>query len=148
MISQYPKTDREKLIGLRDYIWKNYKSSGVVVEPFMVFSKGEDEFQYFAEWLSNEEVTKFNTFPCDLLLIINGKRLVFELDGPIHDIKTEKTDKRNKRYELNNLPYIVINESELKLKLAIPKSRKLTQDQINKEFKERFDNMTKGVSSQ
>ena len=60
--------------------------------------------------------------------------IILELDGKIHDIKTEKTDKRNKRCELNNIPYIVVNEADLRVKLDIPKTRPLTQDQINNAF--------------
>lgn len=150
MISQYPKTDREKLAGLERFIHKEYPEWEVFLEPYFLFSKGEDEFIHaWPNYVTEEQIAgNYNINHPDLYLINDQKVLVMELDGPIHDIKTEKTDKRNKRYELNNIPYIVINESELKLKLAIPKSNKLTQDQINNEFKERFDNMTKGENSQ
>ncbi len=143
MISQYPTTDREKLVGLRKFIRKHYSQYTVVLEPFMMFSKGEDEYM---AWSDRIHYHNNNTIVHpDIILLPNIRwpipkpDMIIELDGPIHDMKTEKTDKRNKRYELNNIPYIVINESELKLKLAIPKSRKLTQDQINTEFKKRFD---------
>jgi len=140
MIKQYPKTDREKLAGLERHIHEKHPIYLVAMEPYLIFTKGEDKFIKLSSELNEWTVQHRHVHHCDLFLIhsTNSRQLVIELDGSIHDIKTEKTDKRNARYELNNIPYIVINESELKEKLGVPKSRPLTQDQINEEFDEKF----------
>jgi len=133
-INQNPKTDGEKLAGLEKFIHKIMPYWSVIVEPFILFTKGEDEFVSWETFLTQSMVEKYLIHPPDLLLIDNGKMIILELDGKIHDIKTEKTDKRNKRCELNNIPYIVVNEADLRVKLDIPKTRPLTQDQINNAF--------------
>ena len=111
----------------------------------MLFSKGEDEYQGWHNDLRKDQVEEFTVHPPDLVLRFSYKHqsreIFFELDGEIHNIKTEKTDKRNKRYELNSLEYFVINEADLKMKLEIPKSRLLTQEQINSEFELKFKNI-------
>jgi hypothetical protein len=113
-----------------------------MLEPYLGFTKGEDEFVFVCKWLSEDLVKKYNIHPADMLLFTsNHRQIYFELDGGIHDIKTEKTNSRNARYELNHIPYIVINEADLKLKLGVPKSTKLTQDQINAEFGKRLEEM-------
>jgi len=139
MIQSYPKTDFQKLAGLETFIHHQYPDISVKVEPFMLFSKGEDEYIKWGYTLSQDEVERYLVHPPDMLLFRGDCKIAFELDGKIHDIKTEKTDKRNRRYELNRIKYIVINEADLKYKLGIPKSRPLTQEQINQEFKERLE---------
>jgi hypothetical protein len=137
MIAEFPKTDREKLAGLETFVHQHYpdKIQKVVLEPFILFTKGEDECYGWRERLTRSEVERFLVHPCDILLITYGNEdIFFELDGGIHDIKTEKTSSRNRRYELNDMKYIVINEADLKLKLGVPKSNKLSQVQINHEF--------------
>lgn len=135
MIASYPKTDRQKLAGLEKYIHKKYPDAFVVLEPFVKFTKGEDECIGVSKTITGDTFKKYNIRTCDLFLIINNRHIFVELDGPIHDIKTEKTEQRNKRYELNDMAYIVINEAELKLKLGVTK---LTQQMINDEFEERL----------
>ena len=39
---------------------------------------------------------------------------------------------------MNSLEYFVINEADLKFKLGMPKTRPLTQEQINNEFELKF----------
>ena len=140
-IKQYPKTDREKLAGIERYIHEKYPNDAVILEGFIMFTKGEDEYAGIRKDLTLEDAERYNVHPFDVGIIHNGSLLLFELDGPIHDIKTEKTISRNKKYKLNNIPYIVINETELKLKLDIPKSRPLTQEQINQEFDEKLSKL-------
>lgn len=139
MIQQNPKTDRAKLVGIRSMLSEYHNKMSVTLEPFMLFTKGEDEYQGWHESLFQEQVEQFLVHPPDIVLRFryNGRNreLFFELDGSIHDTKrTEKTIKRNKLYELNDLDYIVINEADLRFSLEIPKSRPLTQEQINSEF--------------
>jgi len=148
MISQYPKTDREKLVGIRKFIRENEIRCQIMLEPFLIFSRGEDEYQFCTDQIGSVmkqimDVKGWYFKRTDLMLFLYDtvSALIIELDGSIHEIKTERTIKRNQRYELNGIPYIVINEELLKEKLAIPNSTKLTQDQINTEFKERFDSL-------
>ena len=133
LIKQYPKTDRQKLVGIRDMIGSKYPPVSVTLEPFMLFTKGEDEYQGWHNDLRKDQVEEFIVHPPDLVLRFSYKHqsreIFFELDGPIHDIKTKKTSERNRRYELNSLEYFVINETDLKFKLEIPKTRPLTQEQ-------------------
>ena len=106
----------------------------------MIFTKGEDEFKGFEIELDKQMVESYTIHPPDIVINHGNKQIIFELDGSIHDKKTEKTADRNRLYELNDLDYIVINERDLKHKLGIPKSRLLTQEQINQEFKLIYDN--------
>ena len=141
-ILENPKTDRQKLVGIRTMIESKYPTISVTLEPFMLFTKGEDEYQGWHNDLREDQVKEFLVHPPDLVLRFSYKHqsreIFFELDGEIHDIKTEKTLKRNRRYELNSLEYFVINEADLKLKLDMPKTRPLTQEQINDEFELKF----------
>lgn len=138
MIQQYPKTDRQKLVGIRAMIWAKYPAISVTLEPFMLFTKGEDEYQGWHNDLRQDQVEEFVVHPPDIVLRFNyqdkSREIFFELDGAIHDIKTSKTTKRNERYELNNLEYFVVNEADLKMVLEIPKTRPLTQEQLNRSF--------------
>lgn len=144
MIQGNPKTDGQKLAGLEKFLHRMYPDCSVIVEPHLIFTKGEDEFQSWESYLDQETVEKFNTHPADLLLRLPaGNFIVLELDGPIHDTKrTEKTAKRNKLYELNNIPYVVVNEADLKFELQMPKTRPLTQDQINDAFYEKINKIS------
>ena len=141
-ILENPKTDRQKLTGIQSMISIKYPAMSATLEPFMLFTKGEDEYQGWHNDLYKEQVEQFLVHPPDIVLRFSYKHqsreIFFELDGEIHNIKTEKTAARNRRYELNNLEYFVINEAELKLKLGMPKTRGLTQEQINDEFELKF----------
>jgi len=134
---QHEKTDREKHAGLERHIHEKYGASAML-EGFMLFTKGEDEYHGMRKYVSRQEANQYNVLSFDAVMIYQGRVISYELDGSIHDKKTAKTIKRNEKYEMNHIPYIVINEAELKLKLGIPKSRPLTQEQINSEFDERL----------
>lgn len=139
MIQSHPKTDGAKLAGIKSMIHSKYPTMSVTLEPFMLFTKGEDEYQGWHNDLRQDQVEEFIVHPPDIVLRFRynqeNREVFFELDGPIHDTKrTEKTAKRNKMYELNDLDYFVINEADLKFELKIPKTRPLTQEQINTEF--------------
>ena len=95
-ILENPKTDRQKLVGIRAFIWAKYPAISVTLEPFMLFSKGEDEYQGWHNDLRKDQVEEFTVHPPDLILRFGYKHqsreIFFELDGEIHNIKTEKTD--------------------------------------------------------
>lgn len=143
MINAQPKTDRQKLAGIRTMIMEKYPQMSVTLEPFMLFSKGEDEYQGWHNDLREDQVKEFKIHPPDIVLrfdyLKKNREIFFELDGPIHDIKTEKTYKRNMLYEVNDLDYFVLSESALKYELDIPKTRPLTQAQINTAFIVKFE---------
>lgn len=140
MINSHPKTDGAKLAGLEKLLHKEFPDCSVIVEPHLIFTKGEDEYQSWESYLDQETVEKYNTHPADLLLRLPaGKFIVLELDGLIHDTKrTEKTANRNRLYELNDIPYVVVNEADLRFELGMPKTRPLTQEQINNAFLEKI----------
>ena len=144
MIRSHPKTDREKLAGLERFIHKEYPDLTVLLEWYLLFVKGEDKFENLYAEITKEMTQTFTISNPDLVLVTTDEMVVVELDGGIHDVKTEKTNSRNKRYELNHIPYIVINEADLKFRLRkdiLPESWNLSQDQINAEFKERFEKL-------
>ena len=134
MIQTHPKTDRARLGGLETFLHKAFEGCSVTLEPHMMFTKGEDEYVGMGLDLTLGQVRRHNTYAPDAVFHFQNVQIILELDGPIHDIKTMKTEKRNKLYELNKINYVVVNESELRDKLRIPKSRPLTQEQINKAF--------------
>lgn len=137
MIQSYPKTDREKLAGLERHVHQKYYSIAVAIEPIMMFTKGEDEYVGTEYTLDKGTVEKYLTHPPDMILYINGKMVVFELEGSWHITHNSKDVKRNKRYELNKIPYFMLVEEVLKKKLRpdiYPESWKLSQEQINAEF--------------
>lgn len=134
MIQSHPKTDRAKLAGLETFLHEKFPMGEVELEPYMMFTKGEDEYIGWAHTLTRDQVSKYKIHPPDALLFLNTGMTILELDGPIHDIKTWKTSERNRIFELNNLTYRVVNERDLKDKLGIAKSAPLSQDQINEAF--------------
>jgi hypothetical protein len=135
MIQRNEKTDRQKLAGLEHHIHENYSQCSVILEPFMMFTKGEDQYVGWRRELDKYDVETYRIHPPDMIIMFQSKLIAFELDGTIHDSKTAKTQARNDLYELNGISYVVINETDLKEKLGIfPRSKGLTQHQINEEF--------------
>jgi len=142
-IREYPKTDREKLARLEILMHKEFPEITVMIEPFMLFTKGEEAYRGFRSTLDQETVEKYLVHPPDLLLLKKNTPIAFELDGRIHDMKTQKTYERNERYKRNNITFFVINEADLKFKLKMPKTRPLTQEQINNEFRKKLKDLIK-----
>jgi len=134
MISQYPKTDVAKIAGLERFIHRKFPDCTTMVEPYLLFTKGEDEYVGFRNELSYLEVRKYKVQHPDLLLFLSVGMIILELDGPIHDKKTKKTMDRNDIYSVNNLKFRVVNESNLKYDLGVAKTSPLSQDQINEAF--------------
>lgn len=143
MIASYPKSDRAKLAGLEKYFHRKYPQWTVKLEYFMVFSKGEDEFLGLFKTLPKEAVVKHKIHPPDVWLARpEEKPLILELDGPWHDVHVKETLARNRLFELNDLPYFVVNETDLKHELGIPKSGHLLQWQIDDAFDEKIKKIT------
>lgn len=142
MIRQFSKTDRGKLGGLEIFLHKRYPDWKVYIEPFMLFEKGEDVFVRCVQFANEHEVNKYKIYPPDIWVIRNtGKPLVLELDGEIHNIKMDKTDKRNKLFEVNNIEYVIVNEVDLKFELRLTQSADLSQQQINEAFQHKISQL-------
>jgi len=131
MIAQYPKTDREKLAGFERLIHRKFPNIAVSIEPFMIFSKGEDEYMGTRDSLDRVDSRKYVVHPPDMILFIKNRKVVFELDGDWHINHTSKDFKRDQRLRDNNIEFFIINESELREKLGVTK---LTQEQLDLEF--------------
>jgi len=140
-IRQNALTDVEKLAGLESFIIHECHAR-IVPQAWLLFVKGEDQYIGWRTDLNEYEVNTYKPHHPDIL-VFTDDMIIVELDGDWHKLPPGKKDiARNKRYELNDITYIVINEEELKMKLRPdikPKSWSLSQDQINAEFKERFD---------
>lgn len=134
IIQSLPKTDDAKIGGLERFLHKKFPRCVTMLEPYMKFTKGEDEYIGFADSLTSWDVLKYKILHPDVIMILNNKMMVLELDGEIHDIKVEKTQMRNQLYESNKIDYVVVNEAELKMELGVTKSALLSQDQINEAF--------------
>lgn len=134
MIKSFPKSDGEKLAGLERFLHRKFIGCSTLLEPYLKFTKGENGYEGFNNELSHMEVTQFKIQHPDVLMFLDNEMVILELDGSWHDKHVEQTEARNKIYELNDLKYIVVNETDLKHKLGIAKSALLTQDQINDEF--------------
>ncbi len=149
MINSHPKTDRAKLVGLRKFLRDEIPGVIVHLEPHMMFTKGEDQFVGWDDSLTEEEVKTYTTHPPDVILYLpDGEMMVLELDGAIHDEKVEKTRKRDLRCILNNILFVVVNESDLKFELGIAKSALLPQEEINKAFLEKINQIISKSSTQ
>jgi len=138
-ILSYPKSDIQKLAGLEVYIHNKFPNWKVYIEPYMLFSKGEDKFIDCLSHLTEKQVSKYKIHSPDVWIILeDGKFLVLELDGSIHDVKVGKTLDRNKLFERNKIDFCVVNETDLKFELGLRKSVNLTQEQINNAFEKKI----------
>ena len=59
MIQSHPKTDRQKLVGIRTLLTETQPKISVTLEPYMLFTKGEDEYQGWHEELGQDQVEQF-----------------------------------------------------------------------------------------
>lgn len=143
MISRNPITDTAKLAGLERFIHEQYPEVTVTLQPYLLFTKGEDEYVGWRAELTQRMVEMYRIFHSDMILVIPDKDdLIFELDGAIHDTKrSNRTEIRNDLYQMNDIPYIVINEANLKYDLGVKPSNKLSQNQINAEFQRRYEDV-------
>lgn len=135
MIKSHPKTDGEKLAGLEIFLHEKFPDWNVKIEPYLLFSKGEDEYLSGWDSLTEEQVKSHTVHHPDVWIVRGGLPiLVLELDGSWHDKHIEQTNERDKRFKDNGFTLIVVNETDLKFELNLPISAKLSQDQINDAF--------------
>jgi len=141
-IKQFPKTDEAKLGGLETFLHKNFGDWAIFKEPYMLFTKGEDEHVGTYLSLDEHQVKTYKIHHPDFWMKRSEHRIVLELDGDWHDKYVEKTNDRNRRYKLNYIPCVVVNETNLKFELNLPISAKLSQDQINEAFHQKIVNLS------
>lgn len=143
IIKSYPKTDGQKLAGLEKFLRHKYPDWIIKIEPYLLFTKGEDEYLCCFSFLTEGQVKRHTVHHPDIHIVRGGKPvLILELDGPWHDKHVEATCRRNKRYEDNLFDLIVINETDLKFELDLKISARLTQDQINEAFQAKISNLS------
>ena len=142
MIKSYPKTDEAKLGGLERFLHKEHPTWSIFKEPFMLFTKGEDEHVGTYTTLDEHQVRTYKVHHPDIWMKRGDVRIVLELDGAWHDKHVEATNERDKRYKWNFITCLVVNETDLKFELDLPISAKLSQDQINEAFHQKIINLS------
>jgi len=79
-------------------------------EWFVGFDKETGTVRRIAESVAYSEVNSFKWRNPDLLYLSKSRGLiVIEIDGSIHDKKTDKTSRRNEQYVAGHIKLIVIN---------------------------------------
>ena len=79
-------------------------------EWYVGFDKETGTVRRITESVAYSEVNRFKWRNPDLLYIHKRRGLiVIEIDGSIHDKKTDKTSRRNKQYVAGHIKLIVIN---------------------------------------
>lgn len=140
IIRSHGLNDTQKLADLERYIHQTHPRLSVIMQPYLLFTKGEDEYAGMKMTLTESLTKEYTPIPPDMVLHQHNDHrvIIFELDGKIHDIKTVKTEKRNNLYKINGFKTIIINEENLKETLKITK---LAQHHINAEFTRRLANI-------
>jgi hypothetical protein len=107
--NQKGQSDTSQLISIRRYINKRWHMN-FRREWYVGFGKRDGQVRRIVESVTHSEVNDFKWRNPDLLLIHRLRGLiVIEIDGSIHDKKTEATARRNRQYEQANVKLIVIN---------------------------------------
>lgn len=144
---QNGQSDTEQLIQIASYLRKKYKVK-VKREPYLVFDINTDmlikgpvdnisqsdlriELEEIGEGLVDFKVIAYPKNP-DLLWIDKYGMWIIEVDGAVHDRKTEKTRKRNELFISNHIKLIVVNLADLK------EMKKNIYDYIDEQILERI----------
>ena len=106
------KYDDEELADIANFIRSVFKVK-VKIEHFVLFNN-DGSYDRIAAGIYDHNIQKFRNPD---LMIIKDKKLLFcvEIDGSIHDVKVDATDKRNEQYKKAGIDLIVVNKAELKL---------------------------------
>ena len=108
------KNDTFDLLNIQKHLKTRYGIS-TKKEYFFLFNKSTSELVRIKEYVTEHEAYKFKV-RCPDLYVYNSKGklvCVIELDGKVHDVKTERTLKRNSDYMYAEIPMIVINQQDL-----------------------------------
>ena len=135
-IRQYAKSDDGKLAALERALHSEFPKLEILKEPYLLFrNNGEDTFVDCMTGVPRGMESMFKIQHPDMVIFKSPRDFVIlELDGSIHDTKTEKTEKRNQVYETNKFEYVVVNEANLKDSLKISQNAELSDDQIAAAF--------------
>jgi len=107
--NQRGQSDTSQLISIRRYINKRWHMN-FRREWFVGFDKETGTVRRITESVAYSEVNRFKWRNPDLLYLSKSRGLiVIEIDGSIHDKKTDKTTRRNKQYVAGHIKLIVIN---------------------------------------
>ena len=107
------KNDYDELVDIANFIRARFKTIKVKIEANLLFKDNgkPDRFEF---GLQEGNTQKWRN--PDLSLFVNKKFLCcIEIDGAIHDINVEKTDKRNADYKKAKVDLIIVNKEELKI---------------------------------
>ena len=107
------KDDRPELIDIANFIRSMFPQVKVKIELFAFFNE-DGTFDRFSKKVMNGNTQRYR-HP-DLTLFVNKKFLCcVEIDGRVHDVKIDDTDKRNKEYADAGVDLLVVNKAEVKL---------------------------------
>ncbi len=110
---QRGKSDTEQLIQIASYLRKKYKVN-VKREPYLLFDIN-GKLTNILDYVNVGYVSSVFTIKNpDLLWLDKYGMWIIEVDGSVHDRKTEKTRKRNEMYLYNHIKLIVVNLSDIK----------------------------------
>lgn len=118
IIREHGKTDEGKLIAIVNHLMKKYHGIVVKREPFFLFDKMTNKLVDKVGYCTEEQVKKYIVHPPDILIVTPKEDFVIELDGTWHDFHQSKDDNRDLLYELNQIQYFTINETELRMRLG------------------------------
>ena len=105
--------DEAELIDIANFIRARFNIK-VKIDLYVFFNE-DGTVKRFSKHVHTDEAKDDYRCP-DLTLVVNNKILCFiEIDGSIHDVHVDDTDKRNQKYKKSGLDLIVANKAELKL---------------------------------
>ena len=130
------KNDYPELVDTANFIRSLFPQVKVKIEHYVIFN-AEGKFDRLVKGIYQGCTEKFRN--PDLMLFVNKKFLCcIEIDGSVHDVMVDKTDRRNDDYKTAGIDLVVINKEELKLenlnifeKLEQEISKRLNSSQSN-----------------
>ncbi len=112
--NQRGQSDISQLISIATYIRKRWHMN-FKREWYVGFDKRDGQVRRIVESVVRSERSDYWWRNPDLLFIHRFSGLIIiEIDGSIHDKKTEATSRRNRQYEQGHIKTIVINLTNLK----------------------------------
>lgn len=120
------KNDEVDLVEIGQFLRDTTKYR-VEREWYVIFNKHTGVYMGYSAQAVVDNVNHKVRNP-DLLLIdkdINKIVLIIEIDGSVHDVHYDDTEKRNAQYEYAKLPLLVIQKSEIETTIFDLVSRKV-----------------------
>lgn len=110
----YGKTDTEELITIINLLRQAFPKNRYHRDWFLMFDRLTGRYFKHAESVTYQEATTYKILRPDILVTRPGMMKIFEIDGPIHDKKTEITAKKIETYENAGLNFTIANKADLK----------------------------------